>query len=150
MTQFYTKNEEGEFVEASPDAVLADRKRRWEKTESGRIREEVTAAVREELNRDIDNEVSEKVKKEYQPRLDAANSKISELEIGMRRKTIAFEYGFKPELEKYLGSGSEDEMRAEADTLKNSFGSAASTSAEKTTQPMLSDVQEKTGVKVII
>ncbi len=118
---YFTKNKEGEFVEVSDDAMFKERHDRWVETESAKIRKDVEKAVRDELSPVITKEVEEKVKVEWQSKLDGVETKSKELETSLRRKTIAAEYGFKPETEKYLGSGTDEEMRKEADTLKSNF-----------------------------
>lgn len=147
---FYTKSEDGTFAEATQediDGLFKDRHDRWVSTESTKIRGDVEKTVREELTPTLTKEIEDKVKAELQPKLEDAEKKANTLEIQLRQKTIAAEYGFKPGTEKYLGEGTEEEMRKEADTLKSNFSSAQQP-PEKETPTGTSAVQTKTGVIV--
>lgn len=146
---YYTKGEDGEYSEVAVDDMFKDRHDRWVKTESTKIREEVEKTVRDELTPTITTEIEEKIKSEYEPKLQEVTDKAAQLETTLRQKTIAAEYGFKPGTEKYLGNGSEDEMRKEADTLKNSFANGI-TPPEKTTGTGESTTQKRTGIKVTV
>ncbi|MBQ2659625.1 hypothetical protein IJF85_01465 [Candidatus Saccharibacteria bacterium] len=129
---FYVKNEAGEFVEASEhdidelfreksDKIISSKLAKAKEKQSDEIRAEITAKVQSEEREKIKTELRDEIESEWQKKLDVANTKNEELDVALRRKTIAAEYGFKPELEKYLGTGTDEDMRKEADTLKSSF-----------------------------
>ena len=118
----YTKDADGNESEVNVDDLFKDRKERWVKTETAKMREEVEKTLRDELTTSITKSTEDKVRKEFQTKLDDATAKNTQLETTIRQKTIAAEYGFKPGTEKYLGEGTEEDMRKEADNLKNSFG----------------------------
>lgn len=161
MATYYKKNEAGEFIEAD-DAVENDFRQRSdkiirEKLEKARekykeeIRTEIDAEVRTNTADTIKSEIRNEIEDEYKSKLDEFTEKNQQLDIALRRKTIAAEYGFKPETEEFLGNGTEDEMRAKADVLKSNFGTAnAMPVVEKTTEPTISKVQESTGIRVEI
>ena len=149
---FYIKDKDGEVVEATQeqiDGLFTERHDRWVKTESAKIREDVENLVREELTPTITKEIEDKVKGEFQPKIDEAESKVKTLDIQLRQKTIAAEYGFNAGTEKYLGEGTDDEMRKEADNLKQNFASGVKV-PEKETSSGKSATQERTGIKVEI
>lgn len=149
MAEFYKKNDDGEFVEVDQDKD-EDLNELWRKKSDdivrGRLRDtkaKMRKEVEEEMAANIPESVTkaarEGVEKEYKAKLEAAESENRKLGIQLRRKAIAAEYGFKPEVEKFLGDGDEDEMRKEADTLKVSFEAAAGSKkshggVEKTTK----------------
>jgi type I site-specific restriction-modification system R (restriction) subunit len=155
---FYTKNDEGKFVEVVQDKLddlFKERHNRWRETETEAIRAEVEKTVREELAdsvaKEISKEIEDKVAAEFQQKLDKAESEIENLDIQIRQKTIAAEYGFKPSAEKYLGVGTHEEMRKEADNLKSNFAATThSDMPEKSTGPGESEIQKRTGVIVKI
>lgn len=152
MKTYYTKGEDGEFSEATGDELdkmFTHRRNRWAETESQKIRESTEASIRDELTKSISDQFEEKIKTEYQPKLDEATATVSQLQTTLRQKTIAAEYGFKPGTEKYLGNGTEDDMRKEADTLKNSF-TAGAKAPEKETSTGKSSIQKRTGIEVTI
>jgi len=146
---FYTKDDEGNLTEVNADDMFKDRHERWVKTESEKVRDDVTASIREELTPTITSELEEKFKSEYQTKLDEANSQATKLQTQLLQTTIAAEYGFKRGTEKYLGEGTEEEMRKEADTLKKSFG-ASGGKPPRDTKEKVSKTQEKNGIKVEI
>ena len=151
--QFYTKGEDGNFTEATQeqiDGIFQPRFERFKKTESANIRGEVEKTVREELTPKLTEELQTQIKAEYEPKLAEAEDKIKKFDIQVRQKTIAAEYGFKPETEKYLGEGTDEEMRKEADNLKNNFGGATKVLEKISNNGGKSEVQERTGVKVVI
>lgn len=146
---FYTKNDDGEYTEVDTKEMFKDRHDQWVRSETSKIKEDLEKTYREEMSKTIAKETEDRIKNEYQPKLDDATKKVSELETSLRQKTIAAEYGFKPGTEKYLGTGSEDDMRKEADVLKNSFGGTPP-AGDKHTTDSKSKTQERTGVKVVI
>lgn len=159
MAEFYIKNEAGEFVDGDEavenrfrersDKIVSERFNKVREKETAKIREEVEKEVREKTTETIKSEVRGEVEKEYQEKLDKANAENEELSIKIRRKTIAAEYGFKPDAEKYLGNGTEDEMRKEADTLKETFAKDGGFDApEKETVSKTSKLEEATGLKI--
>lgn len=157
MATFYKKTDSGEYVEAdsdvdelfrqkSSDIVSAKLTKAKEK-----IRDEIEDEVRKTALETIKSEARQELEAEYKPKLEESESKVRQLDIKLRRKTIAAEYGFKPEAEEFLGDGDDDAMRAKADTLKNSFTSnSGSVSMEKSTEPKVSKLQQKTGITVEI
>ena len=145
----YTKDADGNESEVNVDDLFKDRKERWVKTETAKMREEVEKTLRDELTTSITKSTEDKVRKEFQTKLDDATAKNTQLETTIRQKTIAAEYGFKPGTEKYLGEGTEEEMRKEADNLKNSFGTAPK-APEKQTGSGVSEIQKRTGIQVDI
>jgi paraquat-inducible protein B len=156
MATFYKQNDAGEYVEAdkdvddlfrqkSSDIVSAKLAKAKEK-----IREEIEDEVRSNALETIKSEAKQELEAEYKTKLEASESKANQLDIALRRKTIAAEYGFKPETEQFLGDGSEEDMRAKADTLKTSFSFNGSTSVEKQSEPSVSKLQESTGIRVEI
>lgn len=161
MATYYKKNEAGEFIEAD-DAVENDFRQRSdkiirEKLEKARekykdeIRTEIDAEVRTNTADAIKSEIRNEIEAEYKTKLDEAQEKAQQLDVALRRKTIAAEYGFKPEAEEFLGTGTDDDMRAKADALKSNFGSSNAVPAmEKSSEPSVSKVQQSTGITVEI
>jgi len=134
--QFYTKGEDGSFAEVTQEQLEGEFKPRFErfkKTEAPKIRTEVEESIRKELTPKLTDEIKKQLDDEYKPKLEAAESKATKLEITVRQKTIAAEYGFKSDLESFLGDGTDDEMRAKADVLKSTGHAATTTTPEKTT-----------------
>lgn len=139
MTQYYIKNEDGEFVEADKEVeqefkdnskyIVAKRLRDIREKTKDAMREEVTEELRKEATDTLRKEITEELKSDFQAKIDAANDKATGLETQLRRKTIAAEYGFKADAEQFLGDGSEEDMRAKADALKDSFAPAKPTAA---------------------
>lgn len=160
MAEFYIKNEEGEFVEADEkveekfreksDKIVSERLNKVREKETAKIREEVEKEVRDQTTDSIKNEVRGEVEKEYQEKLAKAEAENRELDIKLRRKSIAAEYGFKPEAEKYLGNGTDDEMRKEADTLKESFAKSGDFNAPDKQTGSSSKIKELTGLDIRI
>lgn len=129
--RFFLKNESGEFVEATDSDYEEAFRERSEKIIAKKLPSSLEKALAEErpafvekIRKEEASKIREEVENEFKPKLDEAEKKAGNLETQLRRKTIAAEYGFKPETEEFLGNGSEEEMRAKADTLKNSFASA--------------------------
>ena len=144
MTKFYKKNEDGEFVEADKDvddlfrersgSIVSERLSSMKEKIAPQVRAEIEADVRKESTEKIRGEVKTELESEYKTRLEESEAKARDLDIRLRRKTVAAEFGFKPEVEKFLGDGSEEDMRKEADALKSSFAtSPAPTFPEKET-----------------
>lgn len=81
--------------------------------------------------------ITEKLDGDYKTKLEEANKKSASLETTIRQKTIAAEYGFKSDLESFLGDGDEESMRAKADVLKNTAAVVTTTPPTKqtTSQP---------------
>lgn len=161
MTTFYKKTDEGEYVEADKDVdelfrqksseIVSGKLAKAREKETAKIREEIEDEVRNSALETIKSEVRAEIENEYKPKLEESESRVRQLDIQLRRKTIAAEYGFKPETEQFLGDGNEDDMRAKADTLKTSFALGnSSISMEKQSEPAVSKLQEKTGIKVEI
>lgn len=159
MAEFYIKNEAGEFVEADDkveekfreksDRIVSERLNKVREKETARIREEIEKDVREKTTETIKTELRGEIEGEYKTKLDESEKKVKELDVQLRRKSIAAEYGFKPEAEKYLGSGTDEEMRKEADNLKESFKSDGKFSApDKKTTEASSKLKESTGLDI--
>lgn len=156
--QFYIKNESGEFVEANKE-VDEEYKRRSDPIVGRRIAEKLEielAKARPDFEKKVRSEVEESLRKtiaaEYEGKLAEADKKYAELDVAMRRKTIAAEYGFKPNVEEFLGSGTDEEMRAKADTLRANFNSAGNPSSmpEKGDGAPVSKIAQKTGLDIRI
>lgn len=156
MATFYKQNDDGEYVEADKDVDELFRQKSSDIVSAKlakakeRIRTEIEDEVRTNALETVKGEAKQELEAEYKSKLEASESKARQLDIALRRKTIAAEYGFKPETEQFLGDGSDDEMRAKADTLKHSFGSNGSASIEKQSEPKVSKLQESTGIRVEI
>lgn len=147
MTTYYTQGENGEYSEVDAESMFQERKSRWQQTETSKIRTEVEASLRDELTPTIEKEQRSIIEKEFQPKLEDAQKVNTALETQLRQKTIAAEYGFKPGTEKYLGEGSEEDMRKEADNLKEHFATST-TPPEKKTSSGESAIQKRTGIAV--
>lgn len=158
MATFYKQNDAGEYVEADNDVDELFRQKSSDIVSSKlskakeKIREEIEDEVRKTALGTIKSEAKAELEDEYKVKLEASESKVRQLDIQLRRKTIAAEYGFKPETEQFLGEGSDEDMRAKADTLKTSFGfnGGSGISLEKQSGPQVSKLQEKTGIHVEI
>ena len=161
MATFYKQNDNGEYVEADKDVdelwrqksdeIVSSKLAKAREKETAKIREEIEEDIRKSSTEAIRSEVKAELETEYKSKLEESESKANQLDIKLRRKTIAAEYGFKPETEDFLGTGSDDEMRAKADVLKNSFGTSSSTTyMEKETGSRVSELQKRTGITVEI
>lgn len=156
MTTFYKKTDDGEFVEADKDVDELFREKSFGivaeklKKEKEKFRAEIADEVRASALDTIKGEAKQELEAEYKEKFDALEAKNKSLDVALRRKTIAAEYGFKPETEQFLGEGSDDDMRAKADTLKTSFAINNSTQIEKQSEPSVSKLQQKTGITVEI
>lgn len=146
MVNFYVKNETGEFVEPTQEQIdefykdksaaiisakLADDRRKY--------RAKIEPEIRKEISDELKKEVRDELEKEYQPKLSKAEADLKDLDVKLRRKTIAAEYGFKPDTEEFLGDGDDESMRARADRLKDSFGGSTNSELKdidkETTEP---------------
>lgn len=156
MATFYKQNDEGEYIEADKDVDELFRQKSSDIVSSKlskakeKLREEIEDELRQSATETIKSEARAEIESEYKEKLEASESKAKQLDVLLRRKTIAAEYGFKPEAEEFLGNGSDDDMRAKADTLKNSFSVNNLTSMEKQSEPKVSKLQESTGIRVEI
>ena len=157
MANFYKQTDEGEYVEADKEVDELFRQKSSEIVSAKlakakeKIRAEIEDEVRSNALETIKGEAKQELEEEYKSKLEASETKANQLDIALRRKTIAAEYGFKPETEQFLGDGNDDEMRAKADTLKNSFGTdKQSFGIEKSSEPKVSEMQQRTGIKVDI
>lgn len=136
---FYVKNDSGEysaateaqidelFKEKSDKIVSAKLKTRQEKLSTeieAKLRGELGEKLKSELSETIKTETRKELEAEYQNKLSESESKAKELDIKLRRKAIATEYGFKANVEDFLGDGTDEEMRAKADALKDGFGTS--------------------------
>lgn len=159
--QFYTKDEAGEFQEATTDQIEELFRERSEKIIAKKLsgaREKESARIRSELEPEITKQVSEKVKEEalaeakksYEERINALTQEKAEVEVKLRRKTIAAEYGFKADAEEFLGNGTEDEMRAKADSLKDLSKNPSASFPDKKTKEQSSESEDKYGLDVKI
>jgi hypothetical protein len=160
MATFYKLNEAGEYAEADNDVEELFRSRSDEiirkkldkarERETEKIRTEIEDDVRKSALETIKGELRNEIESEYRPKLEASEAKAHQLDIALRRKTIAAEYGFKPDTEQFLGDGDEDDMRAKADVLKASFSSSNTAPLEKISEPKVSKLQQSTGITVEI
>ncbi len=160
MATFYKLNDAGEYKEADEDVEELFRTRSDEiirkkldkarEREADKIRSEIEEDVRKNALETIKTELRSEIESEYKPKLEASESRAQQLDIALRRKTIAAEYGFKPDTEQFLGNGDEDDMRAKADVLKASFGTNSNVSLEKQSEPRVSKLQQSTGITVEI
>lgn len=159
--QLYSKNESGEFELATEAELNEAFKEKSDRIVSKRIAEireaEVSKAIAEakpELEKTLREELTPKLREEleseFKPQIEEAQKAKAELECALRRKTVAAEYGFKPEAEEFLGNGSEEEMRATAEKLKNNFGAPAPQPPEKNSAEPKSSIMEKTGLDIKI
>lgn len=156
MATFYKQNDEGEFIDADKDVDDLFRQKSGDIVSSKlakakeKIRSEIEDEVRNTALETIKDEAKQELEVEYKSKLEESESKVKQLDIALRRKTIAAEYGFKPETEQFLGDGSDEDMRAKADTLKSSFATNGSISVEKQSEPSVSKLQKQTGIVVNI
>ena len=157
--QLYTKNESGEFSPATQsqlDEVFREKSDPIVARRIASIRDKELEKVRPEFEKKIREELEPTLKKEaeavFSEKLTAANQTINDLNVKLNRKTIAAEYGFKSDLEEFLGNGTEEEMRAKADALKNNLGTApdAGTFPNKGDGSAPSEAEEKYGLKIEI
>ena len=158
--QFYTKDDSGEYTEATDSQIEELFQARSEKIiakklaiarekELERIRPELEEQIRKDYYPKLEEEAKEKAKEEFEPKLHEAENRANELDVALRRKTIAAEYGFKPEAEQFLGNGTDDEMRSKADTLKNSFATQGMPNVpEKQSTEPESKLQQETGLDI--
>lgn len=145
MTTFYKKLDSGEFVDADKnvddlfrqksDSIVSARLGSVREKESARIREEIEADVRKTATEAIKAKVKEELEADYKNRLSEVESKANALDVQLRRKTIAAEYSFKPEMEEFLGDGTDEDMRAKADLLKAGLQPAQNKGLDKQAEP---------------
>ena len=160
MATFYKLNDAGEYKEADNDVeelfrsrsdeIIRKKLEKARERETDKIRAEIEDDVRKNALETIKSELKTELESEYKPKLEASEAKAQQLDIELRRKTIAAEYGFKPDTEQFLGNGSDEDMRAKADVLKASFGSSSNAAIEKQAEPSVSKLQQKTGITVEI
>ena len=160
MATFYKLNDAGEYAEADnevedlfrtrSDEIIRKKLEKARERETDKIRAEIEEEVRANSLETIKNELRTEIESEYKPKLEASEAKAHQLDIALRRKTIAAEYGFKSDAEQFLGDGSDDDMRAKADVLKASFAISGNTPIEKQSEPAVSKLQKQTGITVEI
>lgn len=155
--RFYLRNESGDFIEATESDYEEAFRERSDKIISKRLAISVKNALEKEkpeflekLRREETSTIRKEIEAEAQSKIDEAEKRVGDLENRLRRKTIAAEYGFKPEAEEFLGNGTEEEMRAKADTLKNSFAVGGGNYPEKHNVEPGSESLEKYGLDVKI
>ena len=158
--QLYSKNESGEYEPATEaqlnevfkeksNGIVAKRIAEIREAEVKKATEEARPKLEQQLREELTAKIKGEVEAELKPQIDEANKAKGELEIALRRKTVAAEFGFKPETEEFLGSGSEEDMRAKAETLKSNFGAPAQPQTpEKTSGEQQSSLLEKTGLDI--
>lgn len=157
--QFYTKDDSGEYAEATDsqieelfqsrsDKIVAKKLAIAREKELERIRPELEEKIRKDFTPKLEEEIRTKTAEEFQSKLDEANNRANDLDVALRRKTIAAEYGFKPEAEQFLGTGSDDDMRAKADTLKASFVQTTTNVPDKTSTEPESKLLQETGLDI--
>lgn len=160
MATFYKLNDAGEYSEADNDVedlfrsrsdeIIRKKLEKAKERETEKIRAEIEDDVRKNALETIKSELRTEIESEYKPKLEASELKAQQLDIALRRKTIAAEYGFKPDTEQFLGDGDEDDMRAKADVLKASFSGSNTAGIEKQAEPSVSKLQKQTGITVEI
>ena len=156
--QFYIKGDDDKFVEATQEQIDKTVKGRINQAREAAInetKESLTKSLTEDLTKELTTKLTESITSEvegqYKPKVEEAEAQVKTLTNQVNQKTVAAEYGFKPELEKYLGEGSQDDMRKEADTLKKNLAAGGGPAPEK--QPggdSTTPIQDKTGIKVEI
>lgn len=157
--QFYTKDDSGEYTEATDSQIEELFQARSEKIiakklaiarekELERIRPELEEQIRKDFTPKLEAEAQEKAKADFETKLREAENRANELDVALRRKTIAAEYGFKPEAEQFLGNGTDEEMRSNADTLKNSFAQTNVNPPEKKSTEPESKLLQDTGLDI--
>lgn len=141
----YIKTDSGDYVEPNDDQLEEIFKKRSDKIITRRLqattanaiereRSNILADVKEKelpkIRQEVEAEFTAKIE-EADKKVEAANKqaeeasrRVAELESQICRKTIMGEYGLRPEAEEFLGTGSEDEMRAKADKLKSGFANS--------------------------
>ena len=148
MTKFYTKADDGQYTEATKeqleetwrersDNIVSEKLARRKDKYMAEVRAEAEPKIREELTKELTEQIGKEKSEEFQGKLDELQHKLTESETKLRRKTIAAEYGFKTEVEEFLGNGSDEEMRAKADKLKDGFAASGKPSgvSKQTTNP---------------
>lgn len=161
MAEFYKLNEAGDYIDADSDVeelfkqksekIVASKLKGAREKEEAKIREEIEADVRKNAAEQIKAETKAELEEQFNKKLSESEKQNRELDVRLRRKTIAAEYGFDPSAEQFLGDGDDDDMRAKADTLKSAFAASGSNTAlEKQTEPSVSKTQQKTGITVQI
>ena len=159
--QFYTKDDSGEYSEATDsqieelfqsrsDKIVAKKLAIAREKELERIRPELEEQIRKDFTPKLEEEVKAKLTDEWQGKLNEAEKRANTLDVALRRKTIAAEYGFKPEAEQFLGEGTDDEMRAKADTLKSSFTTPMTNVPDKSSTEPQSKLQQETGLNIVV
>lgn len=159
--QLYSKNESGEYEPATEaqlsevfkeksHAIVARRIEEIRESEVSKALEKAKPELEQKLRDELTAKIKGEVESEFKPQLDEANKKAGELEVALRRKTVAAEFGFKPETEEFLGNGSEEDMRAKAETLKSNFGAPAPQMPEKNSAEPKSSLLSKTGLDIKI
>lgn len=159
--QFYIKDDSGEYTEATDSQIEELFQSRSEKIvakklaiarerELERIRPELEEQIRKDFTPKLEEELKTKLSEEWQGKFDEAEKRANQLDVALRRKTIAAEYGFKPDAEQFLGDGTDDEMRAKADTLKSSFVTPMTNVPQKSSTEPASKLQQETGLNIVV
>lgn len=159
--QFYTKDDSGEYTEATDgqieelfrsrsDKIVAKKLAAAREKAMEELRPELEEQIRKDFIPKLEEEAQKKATEEWQGKLDEANKRADGLDVALRRKTIAAEYGFKPEAEQFLGDGSDDDMRAKADALKSSFNQPEAKYPDKQSTEPVSKLQQETGLKIVV
>lgn len=157
--QLYIKSSNGEYHETQESDIASWLSPRLEKVRKDtadkttaevkeKLKDELTKSLTQELTDKLTKDITKTVEEEYKPKLNEVQNKLTAAETQIRQKTIAAEYGFKPELESFLGEGTDDDMRAKADILKES--NSTGTPPNKSTDDKVSSTQKSTGVIVEI
>lgn len=161
--ELFIKNESGDFERATQaeldeafkeksDLIVSKRIEKIREAEVKKAIEEATPKFEAKLREELTTKIKGEVESELKPKLEEAEKARNEVEVALRRKTVAAEFGFKPETEQFLGDGSEEEMRAKAETLRDSFAGshAPQNLPEKESSDPKSSIQEKTGLDIRI
>lgn len=141
--QFYKKDGDG-FTEVGEedfkqifkerlDRIKVQQEADVRKEIEQKFRDEFTPKLTEELTTKLTGTITQKLEGDFKTKIEEATKKSAELETKIRQKTIAAEYGFKSDLESFLGEGDEDDMRAKADVLKTTAGNVTTKPPEKKT-----------------
>lgn len=130
--KFYKEDSNGEFIEATKNDLDGYFKEESSRIVSSRLasmkekymaeaKAEADTKIREDLKKEITPEIEKTMSDKFKGQIADLEKSLSDANATIKRKTIAAEYGFKSDMEEFLGSGTDDEMRARADKLKDGF-----------------------------
>lgn len=144
--EFFTKNTAGEFVAATDsqieelfrersDRIVSKKLAAAKDKELERLRPEIESRITKETTERLEKEINERIAGEYKTKFEQLETEKKDLDIKLRRKTIAAANGFKPELEEFLGQGTDEEMQAKADILKKNSAANSTNSSFPNKEP---------------